>query len=89
MQKWEYCAVVGLRRSGNNTATTYFPSIEYYTSAGMHVVEVRAQDKREEITRMAQAIAQLGEDGWEMVGCGNNSEVTHSIYFKRPLAQQA
>jgi hypothetical protein len=83
MSKWEYCVVVGLRRSGNNTVTTYYPSVEYFTPQGMEVVEVHHQNKRDEITQLVQTIAQLGEEGWEMVGCGNNSEVTHSIYFKR------
>jgi hypothetical protein len=83
MPKWEYCAMVGLRRSGYNTATTYYPSIEYFTPTGIEVVEIRSQNKKDEITQTAQAIARLGEEGWEMVGCGNNSEVTHTIYFKR------
>lgn len=83
MAKWEYCAVVGLRRSGNNTVTSYYPSVEYFTAKGVQTVPIRGDTREDEIASLARTIAQLGEEGWEMVGCGNNSEVTHSIYFKR------
>jgi len=38
----------------------------------------------EERDAVAQLIAQLGEEGWEMVGCGSLQERKHCIYFKRP-----
>ena len=36
-----------------------------------------------EADAVAQLIAQLGDEGWEMVAAGNIGESTHSLYFKR------
>lgn len=32
---------------------------------------------------VARLIAHLGENGWEMVGAGNEDESFHTLYFKR------
>ena len=37
---------------------------------------------------ITKRISRLGEDGWEMVGCGNVSEVRHALYFKRPIEEK-
>lgn len=52
---------------------------EYYyhfTSSGLQADKLSGWD---ELTRTAKTIAQLGEEGWEMVGC-----ITLTLYFKRP-----
>ena len=35
-------------------------------------------------TVVGQFIAQLGEEGWEMVGAGNEAAGVHCLYFKCP-----
>ena len=94
MQKWEYCAIVGIGASGNGTTlTTRYPGVFNFTDKGSHITEIRDifKDKKhpeieEETERrqVAKAIAKLGDEGWEMVGTGNTSEGSHMIYFKRP-----
>ena len=34
---------------------------------------------------VATVLAQLGEQGWEMVGCGSVFASGHFLYFKRPV----
>ncbi len=85
--KWEYCAVIGIQSAGR-TLYPRLPAIWYFTASGVNVTEIKGQ----EVTLVAQTITQLGEQGWEMVGCGpmagssseRSAEITHAIYFKRP-----
>lgn len=81
MQKWEYCAVVGIGRLNiSRKPRPLFPAIWYFDVDGVQVVELKGQESHE----MARAIALLGEQGWEMTSCGNLGDATHAIYFKRP-----
>ena len=34
---------------------------------------------------VAIVLAQLGDEGWEMVGCGAVFAAGHFLYFKRPI----
>ncbi len=34
---------------------------------------------------VAKVLAQLGDEGWEMVGCGAVFASGHFLYFKRPI----
>jgi hypothetical protein len=80
MQKWEYCVVSGLH-SGTQTR---HPRAYRLTRKGYELVkdfELRAG--LSEPDAVGQYIAQLGEDGWEMVGAGNTAELYHCLYFKR------
>jgi hypothetical protein len=65
MQKWEYCAV-----EPNH--------LVYFTSKGDQRQEFGKNMRMWEPTR-AKVIAQLGEQGWEMVGAD-----IRGVYFKRP-----
>lgn len=65
MQKWEYSRVWG-------------NEIQYFTLDGLDRHQVK--DKPNE-TSNAQRIAELGEQGWEMVGYDGDA---HSYLFKRP-----
>lgn len=80
MQKWEYCTVVGFYIQGGDLET-FFPAAMHFTAKGLKIVEI----KKPEHLEVALAIAQLGEEGWEMVGCGNTGAERHCLYFKRPL----
>ncbi len=85
MSKWEYCAVVGIAKSQRNPSH-YFPAVWFFTPGGTKIVEIGGQEGFE----VSKMIAQLGEDGWEMVGIGTmpdrhaQSVNPSAIYFKRP-----
>ncbi len=85
MQKWEYCVVSGI---GPSLATSY-PAAYRMTARGIEIVmDFKKLPKgASEINAVAQLIAQLGEEGWEMVGSGNTGSGHHSLYFKRLRAQ--
>ena len=79
--RWEYCslsrAAVGVSRGG-------LYSITYFRDGGAQVVE--AEELATERYGPAKAIAQLGQEGWEMVGEGPlemRAGATNAIYFKR------
>jgi hypothetical protein len=81
-QRWEYAsltrAAVGPGRGG-----LYW--ISYFSDKGVRVVEV--EEQATERGGPAKAIAQLGMDGWEMVGQGPleiRQGGLNAIYFKRP-----
>lgn len=75
MQKWEYCAVTDFICSGKAQLAGIDAWLTAFTLDGVTATHVR---------NMAQLVAELGMDGWEMVGCGNTSEYSHNLYFKRP-----
>jgi hypothetical protein len=82
MQKWEYCAVVGIVRNERRLEPK-FPAIFWFTPGGFRVTEIKG--KENDMT--ATSIAELGEQGWEMVGVGTGYQgVSQTLYFKRPLA---
>jgi hypothetical protein len=81
MQKWEYCAVVGVRRF-NHKLDPSFPGVWHFTELGIQATQIKGPEADE----VAKTIAQLGEQGWEMVGAGSTGEGSfHILYFKRPL----
>lgn len=80
--RWDYCALsraaVGASRGG-------LYSITYFRDGGAQVVD--AEEMATERYGPAKAIAQLGQEGWEMVGEGPldaRAGATNAIYFKRP-----
>jgi hypothetical protein len=80
--RWEYCslskAMVGQSRGG-----LYW--ITYFRSGGAQVVET--EELATERYGPSKAIAQLGAEGWEMVGEGPlemRAGGINAIYFKRP-----
>jgi hypothetical protein len=78
MQKWEYCAVVNIREdSGGFTPEN--PAIWYFATDGIQVTPIKGKAS----SMVAKTIAELGEEGWEMVGAGNLSGHRHALYFKR------
>jgi hypothetical protein len=79
MQKWEYCAITGIRYSETNIRP-FYPSILNFSENGIQVTSLVGNDEE---NMVAKSIAGLGEKGWEMIGAGNTSDLTHCIYFKR------
>lgn len=81
MPKWEYCAVAGIARRTRELVAAY-PVIWYFTAEGCIKEEIRGDERQ----GLAQAIAALGDDGWEMVsaatGMGSGDTM---LYFKRSI----
>lgn len=84
MPAWEYCAVVGMYRNERKLEPAY-PAVWYFTPHRIHIVEIKGREAEE----VARIIAQLGQEGWEMVGAGNTGERSHALYFKRPATTSA
>ncbi len=81
MQKWEYCAISGIRdaRTDEYSLTTY-PSLFRFTEAGLEQVKIRKVGNLSEEDNLAKMIAELGAEGWELVSSAP------MLYFKRPVA---
>ena len=81
MQKWEYCVVTGV--SARRHAGLFVmdkSQIQRFTCEGL--VEMGKLDN----FHFGQAVAELGLEGWEMVGMGTaHAGALHCIYFKRPI----
>lgn len=82
MQKWEYCAVGPIRGGGEGE----YPALVQFTEAGRRVTRIGKTRQTSEPDVLAQVISRLGNEGWEMVACGNVGERLHMLYFKRPKA---
>lgn len=87
MKKWEYCAIGGVLVTSNMDdyaagIKTYYPGLVYFRASGRHVEKIRASGGLSEEARVAQTIATLGQEGWEMF-CSHGDW----LYFKRPLPE--
>lgn len=79
MQKWEYCAVVGIGSITGSLVPSH-PYTWHFTKIGVRSTKIA----KPEVDGVAKAIAELGEQGWELVGAVS-AEDRHILYFKRPL----
>lgn len=53
---------------------------EYYFFENMKPTQLK------DIESLKVKLKDLGQDGWEMIGCGScNEGMTHIIYFKREI----
>lgn len=89
MSKWEYCSLVGIGKSLRELDPKY-PAVWYFTKDGIRAIEIKG-GKDSEREKIANAIASLGELGWEMVGCSSGSfdqGTNHgdTLYFKRQIS---
>ena len=81
MQKWEYC-VLGLIKDMNRDGLVgYYPRVVFFGLNGIDK-NVSLHHEENEQFNIAKAIAQLGMEGWELVGTGDTT-AKHVIYFKR------
>jgi hypothetical protein len=85
MSKWEYCAVGAIHKMSRNFDTSY-PVLWYFTVAGVRAVDITGGAKQEPF-ETARIVAELGDEGWEMVASGSANEgYNHILYFKRQKA---
>ena len=81
MQRWEYCVVTSVRmRAGSLDPGR--PKLERLTSEGLREMPLAAGPTSGQA--VAQAVAELGEHGWELVGAVSTGPRVHCLYFKRP-----
>jgi hypothetical protein len=81
MKNWEYCSIAPIKVVDGAYKDTRLVRFTLDGVLNVPVVEVARTHNVEDA--IAITIAKLGEDGWEMVGCGNLDTTMHSIYFKR------
>ena len=85
MPKWEYSVLRGLFNTSNEWRVMY-PRLYRFTGKGAQLVtDFQKRDPiLTEQAAVAQMIAQLGEEGWEMFAVANDgSGSSHCLYFKR------
>lgn len=83
MQKWEYCIVTGIVPwSGGLDSEDH---LQYFGTASPEITYFGHTTPQQRPQVLAQTIARLGEEGWEMVGCAFAGHRGHHIYFKRPI----
>jgi hypothetical protein len=101
-QKWDYCAIVDSYGMSDATAAVGYAKIGYFEESGYREDTIKVQGEstvfqRTEIYEKARqkglavAIAQLGSQGWELVGESPFAKRFQSdekdlsvLYFKRP-----
>ena len=74
MTRWEYC-------------TVYSNQAVFYTSQGGNIIALHQQGMTPDKLwqHRAQFIAQLGLEGWEAFGVGDEPRVS-AMHFKRPIS---
>jgi hypothetical protein len=97
-QKWEYCVITGIDTSRGGFYT-YYPQLTLFSLEGIRLVQDLGDQSRKnrptgwentrEVDYVAHIIAELGLDGWEMVGAGTGSSADGTgpqcLYFRRPI----
>ena len=82
--RWEYCAVSRAGYTGSTRGGAYW--VSYFKDTGVEIVEIEEKVSEQQGAAIARAMAKLGEEGWEMVGCSELPVKTgryEAIYFKR------
>jgi hypothetical protein len=86
MQKWEHCCVGPIKESSGWKG--HYPKLSFFEPDGLEEESIKASGGSTEEDVLAATIARLGEEGWEMVGCGTLGSGQginmHYLYFKRP-----
>jgi hypothetical protein len=78
--QWEYCRVQGHLSGADRFGRSFnYATIEYYQQADIKREEI----KLERSSALSQAIARLGEEGWEMFELEAIENSYPYYYFKR------
>ena len=86
MQRWEYCVVTSVRvRAGSLDPGR--PKLELLTPEGLREMPLATGPTSG--NDVAQAVAGLGDHGWELVGAVSTGPRVHCLYFKRPKPSTA
>ena len=92
MQKWEYCILGPMKFAGtaHGMIGGFYPVLVYLQPGKPQIThKIKKQHGMEERDIVLSTIAQLGEEGWEMISSGTTSLTSgvvgaHFLYFKRP-----
>jgi len=85
VQKWEYCLLAGFGfNPGGGGWCTSYPKFYRFESSGIKLVTDFKESRVSEKDAVAQHIAQLGEEGWEITSYSGSV-----IYFKRPVPSRS
>jgi hypothetical protein len=79
--KWEYCRLEDVQGGGFIASKLIF-----FTAEGEKIESVAADQECTQRNMVARKIAQLGAEGWDMVGAGTTGQGSHAVYFKRKTA---
>ncbi len=79
-ERWEYCRFEDVLGKGFVPAKLVF-----FTAEGEKVDSFGADQESSQRNIVAMRIAQLGKEGWEMVGTGITGQGSHAVYFKRKI----
>lgn len=79
-ERWEYCRFEDVLGHGFVPAKLIF-----FTAEGEKVEPFTAVEENSQRKAVAMRLAQLGDEGWEMVGTGISGQGSHAIYFKRRI----
>lgn len=94
--KWEYCVIPMVTMSYGKEFTKpqiWFPKpdgceFHYLTVDSKPPKDMTDEKRMKDVTKRTAAvmetIARLGEEGWELTGCGYIGGAFHMLYFKRP-----
>lgn len=77
-ERWEYCRFEDVLGKGFVAA-----KLVYLTAEGEKTESFVADEESSQRSIVAMKIAELGNEGWEMVGTGITGQGSHAIYFKR------
>ncbi len=78
-KQWEYCS---LQKVGKSGTSYFYPALVFFTDKGEVREDLSGGNENEKV---AKRIAQLGDEGWEMVTAGSfeRENLMHNLYFKR------
>jgi hypothetical protein len=84
MAKWEYCVIgpVTIGVGVNAAIEGQNASVMRLTYEGVKRAKIEKQ-KKDDRDMLAWNIDNLGDEGWELIGCGNVGVSAHFLYFKR------
>ena len=88
MQKWEYCIITGVKINSTGRFDGKSPRLYFFALNGVPVETERPKEleKVGDNRYIANTIAKLGFDGWEMVSTGRAEDpMLHYIYFRQPI----
>ena len=77
-ERWEYCRFEDVLGRGFVAAKLIF-----FTADGEKIENFSAVEESSQRSMVAKRVAQLGDEGWEMVGTGIIGQGSHAVYFRR------
>lgn len=83
MQKWEYCRLLYDAGTRDYWELRYQPT----GSASHRIKRDAAKGDADDTAAWWRTIADIGLEGWEMVGAYQDTGGSHHLYFKRPLTE--